>query len=873
MEIVAQLDQTRINESRQIASEGIIGSIRINPKNYTDAFINNPDGGPDIYVEGVQSRNAAMDGDIVRVKLNPQAEWKLNRIKIANRWDEWSQYLLPIIQAIENLEGDERYMTNQTKVFNDETQANNQSKTTHGSTEKDEKNLKTSKAKQTRVKRSTIGSDFNIQNKNSPSQTSSKLPSNLPAGISKLEVEHVIHLPFSSQCIQKTGFVIEVVRRNHLGVAGGFLRPHSREFAIFSPTDARVPRMLIDISQCPIDFSVQPERYKNVLFVAQITEWGGDKFATGSLVKIVGDGNQIQSRIEALLIENQIYDEEFPPDAYSELEYLKHLPQDWFSKNSLGRRDLTKECIFTIDPKTARDLDDAVSIKQIAEQIYEVGVHIADVSFFVKELSAVDYYARLRTTSVYLVDRVIPMLPRILCEQMCSLNPDEPKFTFSVIWKMDKYGRIIDQWFGRTIIRSCVKLAYEQAQDLIDKPRDISWIDEQVNMPKLYAFDWKYISKSVVLLNKIAQNLRAKRFEDGALKIEQVKLKYELDPSTGFPTGFSFENRGPANYLIEEYMLLANMSVGKRIYQHNKKHAFLRRHPPSPITQLKEVKEFCDAKGCPLDITSSGSIQKSLNAIKDSTMLKVVSFLLLRAMQNAEYVCAGDLVDDDNYFSHFALNVPFYTHFTSPIRRYADVIVHRLLSLALDYEKETNEDVDSLSSMAGECTKRKISSKLISDTSQKLYFNLFIQRAGPCELLACVTRIHDKSFDVILIDYDRSGRVYLDKLKPNLVDMKFEIFSGVKRLVLQWKPVREESSTKSKKKKKRINNREVGHAHQNMQNELGTSIISQAANNKLLINEPVDDMQVIEVFDIVRVSVTIDEKDITLLRINLKAPC
>lgn len=855
--------ETSIHENKIKVSDDIVGPIRINPKSYTDAFIHDPAGGPDIYIVGLDSRNTAMEGDIVTVRLNPTSKWKLNRNIIANKWDLWAEHLIPIIQELEAT--DTIFPANQSESIND---------CADGREQVDSISSPAQTSSKLRVKRNTVNDQKDsgaTQQKNSA--RASKVPSNLPAGISMLQLEHVLNLPFSSLCVQKTGYVKQIVKRNHSGLAGGFLKSYSADYALFSPTDARVPRILIDIKECPLDFLTTPDRYKNVLFICQMTDWQANKnFARGSMVKIVGDSNDVQSRMEALLMEQQVYDIDFTPDVYRELEYLENLPKDWFARNTKDRRDLTRECIFTIDPKTARDLDDAVSIKQIAEQIYEVGVHIADVSYFVKEMTAVDYHARLRTTSVYLVERVIPMLPRILCERMCSLNAGEPKLCFSVIWKMDKYGRIIDEWFGRTVINSCVKLAYEHAQNMIEAPNDISWIKEEENMPKLHAFDWKRISKSVNMLNKIAQNMRAKRFEGGALRIEQVKLKYELDPESGCPTGFSMESRSEANFLIEEYMLLANMAVAKRIYKFSKELAFLRRHPRSDAALLKEVKEFCDAKGCPLDIATSGSLQKSLNSIKDPTMAKVVSFLLLRAMQNAEYICVGSLPVSDDNFSHFALNAPFYTHFTSPIRRYPDIIVHRMLAQSLGLANESHEDIDSLTKMADECTKRKNSSKKISDTSQKLYFNLFVKKAGFCELLACVTKIYDQSFDVILVDYDRQGRVYLDKLKNELNDFKFESHSGIRRLILNWKSVDGEVSKKSKKRKAK--------KAKKLMNDLDSSESRNTLEERrplfkdsgMRINEAVSDQQVIEVFDVIRVIVKVEEKDITQLKIELKPP-
>ena len=374
-------------------------------------------------------------------------------------------------------------------------------------------------------------------------------------------------------------------------------------------------------------------------------------------------------------------------------------------------------------------------------------------------------------------------------------------------------------------------------------------------------------------MNEIAQNIRAKRFKDGALKIDNVKIKFELDRETGVPTGFSFETRSNSNFLIEEFMLQANMSVARRIFKHSNDFAFLRRHPRSHPKVLQEVKEFCDAKGYPMDVTSAGSIQKSLNSITDPTTSKVVSFLLLRAMKNAEYICAGSTANGE--YSHFALNVDFYTHFTSPIRRYADIIVHRQLAIALGYQDESNEDVNSLSLMATECTKRKIASKLISETSQKLYFNLFVRRAGFCELLACVTRIYDQCFEVILVDYNQTGRVYMNRLKKQLKDFKFESVDGIRRLILDWKAPSKKTKRSIEKKNKQQNGAtdDLDTEQMSCRKDLEKRRSFPTTNKDIKINEPnVDQEQIIQVFDVIRVIVTVEENDISRLKIDLKTP-
>lgn len=850
------------NFKRESNDELVKGIIRINQKRYTDAYVDNPDNGPDIFVE---SRGEALEGDLVEVSLNHHSKWRLKFELIVNNWDNWCDELMPIIQKISNKE-------------------TNHDKSNH-ITKSNQRPHPVSSLEQ--INQPQTNQSILIEESNADF----KLPSNLPPDILNLKVEHVLDLEIAPYFIQKTGVVVNLVKRNNSGIAGGFLKPLSREWVLFLPIDARKPRMLIDINECPIDFSSAPDRYSKILFIARIYEWNPqDIYARANLLKIIGDKNDIHSRIETTLLENQILDEDFPPDVYDELEYLKELPVDWFDIHSQDRRNFTNDCVISIDPKTARDLDDAVSINHISGDMFELGVHIADVSYFVREMTAVDYQARLRTTSVYLVDRVIPMLPRILCEQMCSLNPGEPKLTFSVIWKIDQNGNIKDEWFGRTVIKTCCQLSYEQAQDIINREGDISWIKEGVNMPKLHGnFDWSLVSRCIITLNTLARKLRKDRFQNGALRIDQVKLKYELDKETGEPTGFSFEERNESNYLIEEFMLLANMSVAKRIYKFSDTMAFLRRHPQSPEQALKEVKEFCDAKGYPLDISSSHTIQKSLNSIIDPTISKVVSHLLLRTMKNAEYICVGKYPETGMGFHHYALNVPFYTHFTSPIRRYADIIVHRQLSRALGYENLCNEDVNSLSLIAGECTKRKISSKVVSETSQKLYFNLFVLKAGFCELTACVTKIYDRSFDVILVDYDRIGRVHLNNtnLKDQLINFKFESFAGNRRLELNWSgsaknnkncetvKIEQQASTKDQSKgvtKKNRKRNKKDSAILDSRNELESVKKKQLNKQVALINEPKIGRQIIQVFDLIKVIVTVNKKDITQLVIDLKGP-
>ncbi|KAK3104881.1 hypothetical protein FSP39_012289, partial [Pinctada imbricata] len=350
-----------------------------------------------------------------------------------------------------------------------------------------------------------------------------------------------------------------------------------------------------------------------------------------------------------------------------------------------NRKDFRNQCVFTIDPSTARDLDDALSIEILEDDLFEVGVHIADVSYFLQENTELDKVASNRATSVYLEQEVIPMLPRILCEELCSLNPDQDRLTFSVTWKMNSAGEIFEKWFGRSIIKSCTKLSYDHAQGFIEDP-DKDWNTDELP-PISEGFTVDDIKKRVLGLNKIAVNLRKGRFDNGALRLDQVKLQFSLDKETMMPNKYEVYEERDSNRLVEEFMLLANMDVADRIYKTFPEKAVLRRHPPPQARMADELSDRCEKLGVPIDISSAGALQRSLwlylgeDDFSKARMQVLVS-MCVNPMQKAKYFCTGS-IDDEELFRHYALNVPLYTHFTSPIRRYADVIVHRLLAAAL----------------------------------------------------------------------------------------------------------------------------------------------------------------------------------------------
>ena len=410
--------------------------------------------------------------------------------------------------------------------------------------------------------------------------------------------------------------VVYIFEKKNTRSAAGHLKLFSdqnHEWVLFQPVDSRVPRIQIPLNECPPDFYLNSQQYQRTLFLAQIIDMPQNtNYAIGTLKCAIGKDGDIKTETEAILFENGIdsteFNEELLKDCLPSLPWS--IPQHEYSY----RRDLRKYCIFTIDPSTARDLDDALHVIKLSDDLYEVGVHIADVSYFVEQNSAIDKLASERTTSVYLVQKVIAMLPRCLCENLCSLNPSEERLTFSVIWKLNSNGDIFEEWFGRTIINSVSKLSYENAQKFIENPnKDFTNPDE---FPKIRdGFTIKQVQQAVLSLDKIARNLRKKRYNNGCLTLSQTKLSFILNKETSMPYAYNVYEQKDSNRLVEEFMLLANIAVAHRIYDKYSQHAVLRRHPPPNSQQIQQVSELIKEYGHYCDVSSSNSIQVLLIGI------------------------------------------------------------------------------------------------------------------------------------------------------------------------------------------------------------------------------------------------------------------
>jgi len=390
---------------------------------------------------------------------------------------------------------------------------------------------------------------------------------------------------------------------------------------------------------------------------AEIIEWNdAAKSPLGKVIEVIGRHGENNTEMRAIVLDRGLaYD--FPPQVEreaDEIEKNKAISKEERSK----RRDFSDTPTFTIDPIDAKDFDDAISVKFLEAGKYEIGVHIADVSHYVREGTALDAEARQRGFSVYLVDRTVPMLPEVLSNDVCSLNANEEKCTFSAVFVMNDNGDVLERWFGKTIIKSWKRFAYEEAQEVMDKQSG----------PHL---------KELNLLNSIAKKLKAQKDAEGALDFEQDEVKFQLD-ETGRPIKVFRKVRKDAHKLVEEYMLLANREVALHMWKANEKTrgAFVYRIHDVPVAdRIDDLAIFVKALGYDLPVTKQGVKIKDLKALFTKIAGKPEEALIktatIRSMAKAIYSTKN--------IGHYGLAFEYYTHFTSPIRRYADLIVHRLL--------------------------------------------------------------------------------------------------------------------------------------------------------------------------------------------------
>ena len=422
--------------------------------------------------------------------------------------------------------------------------------------------------------------------------------------------------------------------------------------------------------------------------IVELTKWEDSKSPQGKIIKILGDAGDNNAEMNSIMYEYNL-PVDFPQDVLNESELV---PEVIFENEILKRKDIRNITTITIDPVDARDFDDAISIQLINENNIEVGVHIADVGHYVKPGTKLDEEAYKRATSVYLVDRCVAMLPERLSNGICSLKPHEDRLAFSVIFNIDKDGKILKEWHGKTVIHSDRRFTYEEAQEIIE------------------GADGDFHNE-IRILNGLAQKIRKKRIKDGSIEMGGIEVRFKLAEDNKKPIGVYFKEQKEANKLIEEFMLLANKSVAK-ILSDNQWFNVYRVHDTPNEEKLVQLENVCQNFGHSVSLQGEGdelksSINQLLRDIKGTPEENMIQTLVTRCMSKATYTIKN--------IGHYGLGFSHYSHFTSPIRRYPDLITHRILFDYLNKGKQGNPG--KIEDQAKWCSNRELlSSKAQRDS-------------------------------------------------------------------------------------------------------------------------------------------------------------
>lgn len=503
-----------------------------------------------------------------------------------------------------------------------------------------------------------------------------------------VEVEIITKKP------EKTGKVLKVLERARTTFVGTVEERDGKKGVIPDDRKAYVDFMLSGTEAAKVKAGDKVQ--------VKLGEWLDPlRNPMGEIIHVIGQKGNNNAEMEAIVLEKG-FDYNYPKAVEAEAHEIEKNKQKILDAEIPLRRDVRGTLTFTIDPFDAKDFDDAISFKDLGNGTYEIGVHIADVSHYVQEGTALDKEALKRGTSIYLVDRTIPMLPEVLSNDVCSLNPHEDKLSFSAIFIMNDKAEVLERWFGRTIMNSDHRFTYETAQESIDTKTGPH-------------------AAVLIKLNEIAKILQKDKFNAGAIEFETEEIKFKLDEN-GKPIGVYKKERLDTHKLVEEYMLLANREVAKFIFDDIKRKgkkdtgAIYRIHDLPDKDRMLDLSTFVKALGYNLK-TKEGKVtahdlKSLLKQVKGTPHEALVSTALIRSMQKAVYSTKN--------IGHFGLAFEFYTHFTSPIRRYPDLLVHRILDKHLKHQPFGDRDIVTFQKIAEQSTAREIDAAEAERASKKL---------------------------------------------------------------------------------------------------------------------------------------------------------
>ena len=559
------------------------------------------------------------------------------------------------------------------------------------------------------------------------------------------------------------GEIVEVLKRKKENFVGVLHLNDNFGFVVIQN-----PKMYTDIF-IPKE-NLIPEAKDGLVVLVKMEDWPQRKDSpTGKILEVLGEAGAHETEMQSILVENGL-PSEFPKEVE---DYANNIDTSIQEKEIKKRRDMRKTLTFTIDPKDAKDFDDALSFQVLENGNFEVGIHIADVSHYLEPGTILDDEAYERATSIYLVDRVVPMLPEVLSNGACSLRPHEEKYTFSAVFEINKKAEVVNEWFGRTVTYSDARFAYEEAQHIIETkkgeiPLEISITD------KAYQAEPEIV-EAVTTLDTLAKTMRTKRMSNGAISFDKVEVKFNLDQNND-PVGVYFKTSQDANKLIEEFMLLANRKVSEFIGKQQPQKTFVYRcHDEPKDDKLASLETLVGKFGYKLNLKDRKSVSKSLNGLLKDVQGKkeqnMVDTLTIRTMSKAYYSTQN--------IGHYGLAFDYYSHFTSPIRRYPDVMAHRLLQLYLDKKPSVSEE--DYEARCNHCSEMEMFATSAERDSIKYMQVKFMQDHQNKEFLGVISGVTEWGIYVEIEENKCEGMVRLKDIKEDHFDFDAENFAIVGR--------------------------------------------------------------------------------------------
>lgn len=558
------------------------------------------------------------------------------------------------------------------------------------------------------------------------------------------------------------GEVTKIVKRKRTEFVGVLEMQKDFGFVVMSD-----PKMYTDIF---VQKNKMGEAKDGDKVVVELEEWPEKADSPfGNIVQVLGKPGEHHTEIHSILAQYGL-PHEFPEEIE---EFANKIDTSIKPDEIKKRRDMRDVLTLTIDPADAKDFDDALSFQKLENGNVEVGVHIADVSYYVQPGTILDDEAYERATSVYLVDRVVPMLPEVLSNNACSLRPNEEKYTFSAVFEIDKNNKVVNEWYGRTVTYSDARFAYEEAQQIIetgkgDIPEEISIQDKAYTVKD-------EIVEAILTMDKMAKKMRSVRMRQGAISFDKVEVKFQLDEEND-PVGVYFKTAKDANKLIEEFMLLANRKVAEFIGKQEQKKTFIYRcHDEPDEEKLVSLNNLVSRFGHGLNLKNRKTVSSSLNQLLKDVQGKkeqnLVDTLAIRTMSKAYYGTEN--------IGHYGLAFDYYSHFTSPIRRYPDVMVHRLLQRYLDgKDSAKEEEYDEKCHHSSEM--ENLSSNAERDSIKYMQVK-FMQDHQDKEFLGVISGVTDFGIFVEVIENKCEGMIRLRDIEGDHYDFDADNYAIIGR--------------------------------------------------------------------------------------------